>query len=289
MVFYPKNNYQKIFLTLFLFINTISLSDKQLHLQLMSKKIFTLFVSILFSCGIINAQNWTKEDSTWLINVMEGNFDLKINEDTKKAIEDGRLNVPSWMKSDDGRIKNIEISNDFNAGAYDSARIHSIDPYSMPPAVYSMYVLYADKIDSILHATSLIITNEEKEMLTALLPTGTIQAFSITYYNNYRKNPNVVTFANRGMDEMFFQSAVGSSVGYTTDFNHIFSMVFSPLYRRKAQNSKNAIAYKAYYDEGAIRAVNIPERERRQMRQQVIKIRPVNIKTSEFRQNGIDD
>jgi hypothetical protein len=256
----------------------------------MTKKIFTLCISLLFSCGIINAQNWSKEDSTWLINVLEGNFDLKINEDTKKAIDDGRLTVPSWMKSDDGNIKDIEIISDFNnIGAYDSTRIHNINPYSMPPAVYSLYVLYSDKVDSILNARSLIITDEEKEMLTAMLPTGTIQAFSITYYNNYRKNPNVVTFANRGMDEMLFQSAVGPSFGMTTDFNHIFSMVFSPLYRRKVHNSKHANAYKGYYDEGAIRAVNISERERRQMRQQMIKIRPAIVKTSEFRQNGIDD
>jgi len=256
----------------------------------MTKKIFTLCIFILFSCGIINAQNWTKEDSIWLINVLDGKFDLKINEDTKKAIEDGRLDVPSWMKRDDGKINNIDIISDFdNVGEYDSTRIHSIDPYSMPPAVYSLYVLYASKVDSILNARSLIITDEEKEMLTAMLPTGTIQAFSITYYNNYRKNPNAITFANRGMDEMFFQSAVGPGFGVTTDLNHLFSMVFSPLYRRIAHNRKHANAYKGYYDEGAIRAVNISERERKQMRQSIISIKPAAIKTSEFRQNGIDD
>jgi len=255
----------------------------------MTKKFFILCISIISSCGIISAQDWSKEDSIWLINVLEGQYDLKINEDTKKAIEDGRLIVPSWLKNDDGKINNIDIISDFdNVGAYDSARIHSVDPYTMPPAVYSLYVLYVDKMDSIFQSRSLIITDAEKDMLTALLPTGSIQAFSITYYM-HNNNGNAVTFANRGLPEMLFQSAIGPSIGFTTDFNHLLSMVFSPSYRQKEHNRKHATAYKGYYDEGAIRAVSITERERKQMRQSLFNIKASSKSSPGMKMNGIDD
>ena len=260
----------------------------------MTKKIIILCVFIISSFGIINAQDWSKEDSIWLINVLEGKYDYKINENTKKAIEDGRLTLPSWMKNDEGKINDIEIIKDFDkVGELDSERVQRVDPFSLPPAVFSLYVLYMEKMDSIFFSRSLIITDREKEMLTSLLPTGTIQAFSLTYYmyNSNSNNRNIVTFANRGFEEMLFQSAVGPRFGVTTDFNHLLSMIFSPSYRQKAYNRKHATAYKGYYDEGAVRAVNMTEREREQIRQSLLNIKPkISVgRTSEFRRNGIDD
>ena len=258
----------------------------------MTKKIFILCISIISSCGIISAQDWSREDSVWLINILEGRQKLEINEDTKKAIEDGRLTVPSWMKNDDGKINDIEVISDFdNAGAYDTTRIFSIDPYSMPPAVYSLYVLYMDKVDSILESRSLIISNQEKIFLRSILPTGSTHVVAYSYYMNYMY-PGVV-FANRGLEQNFFQSAIGPSASITFDFNHLMSMVFSPSYRRRAYNRIHATAYKDYYDANAVKVnpIIMNEREIRQLRQSLIEIRQSNpkVRTSGERRSGIDD
>jgi len=232
----------------------------------MKKKFFTLCITLIFSCGAVCAQDWSKEDSLWLINVLEGKYDLKINEDTKKAIEDGRLVLPSWMKNDEGKVNDIEITSDFdNAGVYDSTRIHSVDPYSMPPAVYALYVLYMNKMDSIYEGRSIMLSAGEKDKLLESLP------YSVRH--------------------KYYYTEMGGGIG-GNDFNHLLSMVFSPSYRQKAHNSKHATAYKGYYDEGAIKgAVSITERERRQLRQSLRNAKPTVAvgRTSEIRRSGIDD
>ena len=212
----------------------------------MVKKIIILCISIISSCGIIKAQEWTKKDSTWLLNVLDGKIDLKINEDTKKAIEDGRLITPSWMKNDNSKIKNIDIIKDLDyVGTIDSSRIHSIDPYSMPPAVYALYILYMEKIDSIYENGSIILSDRERQRLINVAPGG-------------------------------------------YDFNHILSMAFSPLYRQKIKNRKNASIYKGhFYTEPTIK---LNERERRELNRAIRNIkRTPTVRTSEIRRGGIDD
>jgi len=67
-------------------------------------------------------------------------------------------------------------------------------------------------------------------------------------------------------------------------------MVFSPSYRQKAHNSKYATAYKNYYDEGAIPAITISERERKQIRQSVRNVKvEFNNNIGSPKRNGIDD
>ena len=258
----------------------------------MEKKILTLCIFIISSCGIINAQNWSKEDSLWLINILEGKSELKINEDIKKAIENGNLILPSWMKNDEGRPLDLEITRDLNnIGVPDSSNIYRTDPYSMPPAVFALYVLHMDKLDSILEARSLIITDAEKKLLTSLLPTGTLQAFVFTNFMHNSNNRNIVTFRNRGMEEMLFGPAVGSGIRISTDLNNLFSMMLSPSYRRKAYNRKHAAIYKD--DSFFLRepSIKISERERRQLNNAISNHKttlPV-VKTSPIRRNGIDD
>lgn len=219
------------------------------------------------ACGFVQAQDWSKEDSLWLIRVLEGKERLRINEDTKKAIESGRLIMPSWLKDDierseDGMIRDFE-----GVGSRDSARIHSLDPYTMPPAVYAMYVLYMEKIDSVYHNNMITLTEDERKRLEEAMPYSARNRF---YYSDIV--PGI--------------GGVGNM-----DFNHILCMMFHPSYRRKALNRKNAGIYKHQYDEtGAIRSTTMTEGERRQIRQSLI-----NIKTSSGRdsygakRNGIDD
>jgi hypothetical protein len=206
------------------------------------------------------AQEWSKEDSIWLQKVLEGKEELIINEATKKAIEEGRLIAPSRMKETD-----LDLNKDFdNTGVPDDSRIRGIDPYSMPPAVFALYVLYMEKMDSIYQIKSLIITADERKMLESLLPTGTLQSF---YFNTKGYMPGF---------------------GRVHDFNHMLSMVFSSHYRQLYRNSKNATAYKNYNDAGFTRPFRITEHERKQLNKSVNSKRP-SIVVSHGRRGGIDD
>jgi hypothetical protein len=207
----------------------------------MAKKILIVCFLAAAANGWMNAQNWSREDSIWLRNVIEGNGDIKINEETKKAIEEGRLIVPLWMKNSEDQVEKIDILKDFdNAGKVDSARIQSIDPYSMPPAVFALYVLSMHKMDSINASMTCLLTAREQEMLESFLPPE----------------------ARKGV----YVSSTTGGIG-SMNFNHLLSMVFSPSYRRRAYNAKHAAAYKNYYDEGAILPGELTERERRLIRQ----------------------
>ena len=232
----------------------------------MVKKIFTLCISIISSCGFINAQEWSKEDSLWLINVLEGKEPLKINEDTKKAIEDGRLIIPSWLKNEDG-LSDIDMIKDFEHDIHDSVKIQKIDPYSMPPAVYALYVLYMDKMDSIHESRSDMLSESDRKKLVEAMP------------------PNV-------RNRVYYNEFGGGFGG--NDFMHILCMAFSSTYRNKARNKKNANAYKNYYDAGTLGgSIKMTEGERRQMQQALrnINVKPGNmsVRTSEARRSGIDD
>jgi hypothetical protein len=218
-----------------------------------------LIITSLFYT-LADAQEWSKADSLWLLNVLEGKQELRINEETKKAIEEGRLILPSWMKDENGKPKNIDILKNFGeTGKPDSSQYQRIDPYSMPPAVLAVYVLYMDKLDSLYENTTILLTSEERRNLEKLAPTFIIG----------------------------FSEASGYSGGH--DFNHILSMLFIPSYRQQMRNRKYATSYKNYYDDGAIRSINMTESERRQLRQSLfnISIKPEN--TPGVKRNGIDD
>ncbi|MDR3252744.1 MAG: hypothetical protein LBT35_04180 [Tannerella sp.] len=229
----------------------------------MATKLKLLYVMAVVACltaTTAKAQEWSKEDSIWLLNVIEGRRELRINEETKKAIEDGRLILPSWIKEGD----KIELLKGFsNAGAIDSANISSIDPYTMPPAVFAMYVLYMDKMDSISESRTIMLSKSEKEKLMEQLPPG-----------------------SRGFD---VNGATGGGVRGGLDFNHLLSMVFSPSYRNKYHNSKHATSYKNYYDEGNVSSITMTEGERRQLRQALQQAAKKTDKEPGRKLHGIDD
>jgi len=223
---------------------------------------------LLFPCMIVWTQEWSREDSLWLQNVLEGKEELKINDDTKKAIEEGRLIAPSWMRSADENLIQELLKDLDNAGAPDdSLRIRYFDPLTMPPAVFALYVLYLDKMDSLYAVKSLIITDDERKKLEALLPTGTVQAF---YFNIPHYFPGF---------------------GITTDFNHLLSMVFSSHYRQLAHNRKHATAYRNYYDYGpeAAKPIRFSEQERKKLMQSVNSHKPPVKVSFGQRYNGIDN
>jgi hypothetical protein len=233
-------------------------------------KYFTLTIFLIItSFGFLTAQDWSREDSIWIKNVIEGKEELKLNEETLKAIEEGLLIVPQWMQGEKRNLQ--ELIKDFeNASRRDSTELDRINPLSMPPAVFALYVLYIDKVDSINASQTIMLSEAEKERLRDELPPG-----ETTIYVG-----NLGTGASSGV-------LVGN-----LDFNHALSMIFSSQYRRLQYNKKHATAYKFYYDEGAIQpSFKWTESEKRRLNKDVQNRRKVNfkIKTSPIISNGIDD
>jgi len=227
----------------------------------MKLKLALSVLLLLFSCLLIQAQGWSKEDSIWIKNVLEGKEELKINEETKKAIEEGRLIAPSRLKDADF---DLELSKDFdNTGVPDSVKVRRIDPYSMPPSVYALYILYLVQMDSVYQIQSIFITDDERKQLEKMMSIGPSSLF---------------------IPDGYFP---GGRIG--GDFNHALSMIFSASYRQKMKNRKNATAYKNYYDSGFTRSIQITDRERKQMNNSINNIRPTgNFRTGQ-RRGGIDD
>ena len=215
----------------------------------MSRRLSISGLLLLFSCALLLAQEWSKEDTIWLRNVLEGKETLKINEDTKKAIEEGRLIAPSRMKNSD-TDSGMKLIKDFDdVGTPDSTRMRMIDIYSMPPSVYALYVFYIDKMDSAYQAECLILTDEEREMLKALTPGG------------------IITDFNRLLSMVF--SAHYRRIAHN---------------RKYATAYKNY-----YDEGGISRPVRISDRERKQLIQSVNNIRPsVKVNTGN-KINGIDN
>ena len=225
--------------------------------------VFVFFLFLCCTCAL--AQEWSKEDSLWLQNVLEGK-ELKINEETKKAIEEGRLIVPSWMKRNDDLLDPELVKEFDNNGRVDSVRISRLDPYSMPPAVFALYVLYLEKLDSAFYIESIMISPEERKKLEKLLPTGTLRTF---YTRTAGSTPGV---------------------GISIDFNDLLSMVFNARYRRIKHNSKHATAYKGYYDAGGIKKpFRLTELERKQINQSVNSIKTSLNVSAGPRRGGIDN
>jgi len=230
--------------------------------QKLSASVFLLF----FCCTSALTQVWSKEDSLWLQNVLEGKEIFKLNEDTKKAIEDGRLIVPSWMRrNNDLLYPDLVKEFDLN-GKIDSMRISRLDPFSMPPAVFALYVLNnIEKLDSVFYNETIMISPAERKKWEELLPAGTRQ---MLYLRTGDYTPGF---------------------GIVTDFNHMLSMLFHARYRRIVHNSKHATAYKNYYDEGALKPIRMTELERRQIIRSVNSIKTsVNVSSGQ-RRGGIDD
>ena len=128
----------------------------------MIHKLFTCFVALFIYSYLAMAQEWSKEDSIWLQNVLEGKEVLKLNEKAKKAIEDGNL-IPSLMRKNENRYFDIII--DFNnLGRPDPVR--KIDLYAMPPAVFSLYIRTMAETDTSTFSTyKFTLSDEEKAQI----------------------------------------------------------------------------------------------------------------------------
>ena len=231
----------------------------------MGKKIFFLLILVISSFEVINAQDWTKEDSLWLVNVLEGKIELKINEESKRAIEDGLLFIPSWIKTDEGDVNIIDMIKHFDVEIPDSVKFRISNIHHLPPGVLSLYVLYMDKLDSLYFNSSMVLTKEDLIEINLMMPKG------IWGRASYDEPPRIGVFI-------------------TTDFNHSLSMAFSPHYRRLVKNKRNAEIYKGRLSP-LEQPIRMSQRERDQINQSVssIKISPIRINPFGNKRNGIDN
>jgi len=137
----------------------------KIEILTMIKKLFACLIALFVYFNFAIAQEWSKEDSIWLQNVLEGKEDLKLNEETKKAIEDGILIMPSLLKKDENRY--LDIIKDFE-GIVKPELLRKIDPYSMPPSVFSIYIqklVEKDMNSSIYSKYSFKLTDKEKALI----------------------------------------------------------------------------------------------------------------------------
>ena len=227
-------------------------------------RIIILFFLFFIHCTIGIAQEWTKEDAIWLQNVLEGKDTLKLNDETKKAIDTGRFITPSALQESKKGF-DLKPSKDFNfIETPDSLKIRRFDPYSLPPGVSALYVLYLDILDSAIQVKSIVFTESERKQFERLSPAG----LRIWYPHTTNYFPGFTI---------------------TTDYNHLLSMMFSPKYRQMVRFNKNLTAYKNYnFKEEPIK-VRYSELQKKRINDSVNNIRSSIEFSSHFRMGRIYD
>ena len=107
----------------------------------MKQKLFACLFALFVSFTLATAQEGSKIDTILLQNVLESKEVLKLNENKAKTIEDAGLNIPPLMMENENR-------------------------YSMPPAVFSLYILKMVEMDPSLNFSfRLILTDNEKAQI----------------------------------------------------------------------------------------------------------------------------
>ena len=173
-------------------------------------------------------------------------YSFGVSESLKKAIENNRKLLP-MMNSDDNNINDIEIIDDIDIGYFNSYGYQKINPYDIPPSVFSLYISRMNELDSIYGDSPFYLSKKEKEKLMDMMP--------------------IV------LGKISLGTGFSPGISISTDFNHIFSMALSPVYRRRYLNSKHATAYKSYYNSGNFRPAGFTEYEKKQIRQSMINIK----------------
>ena len=100
----------------------------------------------------------------WLQNVLEGKEVLKLNENAKKAIEDGSLIIPSLIRKNENLL--FDIIKDFE-GIVSPDPLRKIDPYSMAPVLFSIYIqkMVEKDMNSSISKYSFRLTDKEKAQI----------------------------------------------------------------------------------------------------------------------------
>lgn len=124
--------------------------------NMMSKQCLLILILMAIPPGQLYAQDWSKEDSVRLSDLLSGKDTIRLNPEFQKAIQEGNFinfeDIPGQKVLE--APSEIPILKDFSEYIHaDSDSIHNnIDYKSMPPSVYRLYVIELD--------TGLIINKE---------------------------------------------------------------------------------------------------------------------------------
>lgn len=116
--------------------------------NMMWKQCLLILIMIAISPGRLYAQEWSKEDSVRLSNLLSGKDTIRLNPEFQKAIQEGNFiqfeDIPGQKVLE--APSEIPILKDFSEYLHaDSDSIHNnIDYKSMPPSVYRLYVQERD-------------------------------------------------------------------------------------------------------------------------------------------------
>jgi len=141
----------------------------------MIKKLFSFLIASFVYFNFAIAQKWSKEDSIWIQIVLEGKEVLNLNENVKKVIEDDSLIIPSLMNKNENSYLDIFVD-------FDDIEIpnlmRQIDPYSMPPAVFSIYIQKMVEMDQSIYSTYRFkLTDKEKAQIK--IPNTTLSSMIV--------------------------------------------------------------------------------------------------------------
>ncbi|MDR0536885.1 MAG: hypothetical protein LBH04_02380 [Tannerellaceae bacterium] len=201
------------------------------------KKLIFIFAVAIFTTEVIHAQ-WTKEDSTWLGNVLSGKEELRLNQETIKAIRSGTfLNLGEPIAKPLSYPIQLQIQSQFeNIAAFDTTRFpNELNPDIMDPYLYFKYFFTFVKLPPLKEerkATGFDLSNISMED-APLRP---------------RDPRTVVTMAPSHMPGELNAYTITIRL-WTGDAASIFAHVFSSVYRRRMYNMQHAKAWKIYNSE----------------------------------------
>lgn len=169
---------------------------------------FILIAFILFP-AITRAQDWNREDSVWLSNVLSGKDTLRLNSETERAIREGRLLNPSTSAAGEIVPQATEIPivvdfSDYVRKGVDTSR-YIVPLRELPPQVFWLYGQNLDPRDAMRYSAY----DRDRQAYKMVVPEWKGTSFSLA-----------------------------AALGYA----------FSPTYRAKVKNRKTATAHKKYND-----------------------------------------
>lgn len=175
----------------------------------------------------------SQADSIWLRNVLTGKKELKLNDETMRAIRSGSLinfGKPAGELNKIGPELPLAKSFDIRPLVIDSfTSLVGFNPDSIDPYLYFKYFFML----------------ADRPLIKSAKP---IPGFDLRGVS-LKDNPLDPVDANRGVTIMRPYGVMpfaGISRSVAVDFNDVISRIFSPAYRRRAYNKEHAKAWKYY-------------------------------------------
>jgi hypothetical protein len=200
-----------------------------------------LMLAISVSSGELLFAQWTKEDSTWLGNVLSGKEELHLNQETLKAIRSGTLlNIgapatkPFMSPSETPILRDFDLTSTTDSALF--MRLPGeLDPDAMEPYLYFKYFFMFAKLPPI----------KEKKVIPGFDLHGVNLRKGALSPTDPRAGVNILNGSQGG-------SSISAGAVVSGDFQAAITSILSPSYRRRLYNRKNANAWKTYNNSGRI-------------------------------------